>query len=173
MWRGRAGVGRSNPNAASRECQLGLQLQPHPAARGCSRRQRRPILGEVTIHSSPTHAPHCSRSLSLALDNRTPHPLSPPSRSRSPLSSLGHVTSIHTSRHAGGTTYVFVNVVAPPRYVARVQPGSGGLENSVKQLGVHSATRASIRLPGPIHQRPVRVETAAASAYSLHMSPSL
>ena len=26
-----------------------------------------------------------------------------------------------------GTTYVFVNVVVAPRYVARVQPGSGGL----------------------------------------------
>ena len=25
------------------------------------------------------------------------------------------------------TTYVFVNVVVAPRYVARVQPGSGGL----------------------------------------------
>ena len=32
--------------------------------------------------------------LSLALDNRTPHPLSPPSRSLSPLSSLGHVISL-------------------------------------------------------------------------------
>ena len=27
-----------------------------------------------------------------------------------------------------GTTYVFVNVVVAPRYVARVQPGSGGLK---------------------------------------------
>ncbi len=27
-----------------------------------------------------------------------------------------------------GTTYVFVNVVVAPRYVARVQPGSGGLQ---------------------------------------------
>ena len=29
-----------------------------------------------------------------------------------------------------GTTYVFVNVVVAPRYVARVQPGSGGLKGS-------------------------------------------
>ena len=29
-----------------------------------------------------------------------------------------------------GTTYVFVNVVVAPRYVARVQPGSGGLKTS-------------------------------------------
>ena len=28
-----------------------------------------------------------------------------------------------------GTTYVFVNVVVAPRYVARVQPGSGGLKS--------------------------------------------
>ena len=28
-----------------------------------------------------------------------------------------------------GTTYVFVNVVVAPRYVARVQLGSGGLTN--------------------------------------------
>ena len=30
-----------------------------------------------------------------------------------------------------GTTYVFVNVVVAPRYVARVQPGSGGLKERV------------------------------------------
>ena len=31
-----------------------------------------------------------------------------------------------------GTTYVFVNVVVAPRYVARVQPGSGWLKTGVK-----------------------------------------
>ena len=32
-----------------------------------------------------------------------------------------------------GTTYVFVNVVVAPRYVARVQLGSGGLKQSARQ----------------------------------------
>ena len=34
-----------------------------------------------------------------------------------------------------GTTYVFVNVVVAPRYVARVQPGSGGLSVVVSPAG--------------------------------------
>ena len=33
-----------------------------------------------------------------------------------------------------GTTYVFVNVVVAPRYVARVQPGSGGLTPSPPRM---------------------------------------
>ena len=35
-----------------------------------------------------------------------------------------------------GTTYVFVNVVVAPRYVARVQPGSGGLKSVVRAHSV-------------------------------------
>ena len=41
-----------------------------------------------------------------------------------------------------GTTYVFVNVVVAPRYVARVQPGSGGLSKNMKVKN-----RVSIPLP--------------------------